>query len=343
MKKVLFLWLFMNLIFAGIAQSYPPEWVQYTGSGYFYDIQSDYNHRGLSETEFKNWLLDIARSNLARQIQTQVTEQASLNKQAIDGHTTVSYASNSQFSTQVNLKLVETKISYNPSTQEGYAIAYLNKVSGLSYYKYEINHHFETIENGLSIAHNYIQSGFKGKAKEELEKLNPQFFQADEALSWLGVLGLSTEQSTPLLNRINRLRQQVKSLLAELQHSTIIYLSCQATLFEKPYPSLQNELKGILAQEGCSFTTDPQKADWVICITASTREYNSDQSGKNSFYFAYTDASITIDKKLTSQRIYENELSAKGGHSLSFTEAARNAYKNLCNRLGEAILEIIKQ
>ncbi len=343
MKKVLFLWLFMNLISPGIAQSCPPEWIQYTGRGYFYDIQSDHNHRGLPETEFKNYLLDIARTNLARQIQTHVTEHASLNKQSIEGHTSVGYASNSQFSTQVNLKLVETNTLYNPSTQEGYAIAYLDKLSGISYYKYELNLCFEKIENSLSIANNYIQSGFKGKAREELEKLNPQFSQAEEALSWLGILGLSAEHATPLLNRTGELKQQVKSRLAELQHSTVICLSCQATLSEKPYPSLQKELKGVLAQEGCSFTTDPTKADWVISITASTREYNSDQAGESSLFFVYADASISIDKQLTTQRIYEDELSTKGGHSLGFTEAGRKAYKNMCNQLSKKILEIIKQ
>ena len=50
------------------AQQYPAEWVGYTRSGYLYDIQSDTNNKTLSETDFKNYLLGIAQTNLAKQI-----------------------------------------------------------------------------------------------------------------------------------------------------------------------------------------------------------------------------------------------------------------------------------
>ncbi len=339
MRKTLLVGTLIALPFLGMAQSHPQEWEAYTSNGYFYNIQSDHNNKGLSETQFKSQLLDIARTNLARQIQIQVTEQALLNKQSIKGRTSIDYTSTSQFKTNVNLKLVEAKTYYNPLTQEGHAIAYINKGNGITYYRYEINQNIEEIKSHLSIADNYVQTGFKKKAKEELECLNTQFNQIDEAITWLGILGLTSEQSVPLLNHVNQLKQQVTGKVAELQHSIVICISCNATVFEKPYPSLQNELKGILAQEGCSFTTNPQKADWVIKIKASTREYNN----KDSFYFAYADASISITKQLTSQCIYEDEISKKGGHTLGFTEAARKAYKSLSNPLGKAILEIIKQ
>ncbi len=339
MRKFLLLGMFVAFPFLGVAQSHPQEWKLYTCNGYFYDIQSDCNDKGLSETQFKSRLLDVARANLARQVQTQVTEQALLNKQSVEGRTNIGYTSTSQFKTNVNLKLVETKTHYNVSTQEGYAIAYINKEKGITYYRYEINRNIEEIENRLSIAENYVQTGFKGKAKDELESLNNKFNQIDEAITWLGILGLTQEQSAPLLSSVNQLKQRLTSKMAELQHSIVVCLSCDATFLGEPYPSLQKELKGILAQEGCSFTTNPQKADWVIQIKASTREYNNE----GSFYFAYADASVFIDKRITSQRIYENEFSAKGGHPIGFAEAARKAYKCLSNPLGEAILEIIKQ
>ena len=54
-------------------------------------------------------------------------------------------------------------------------------------------------------------------------------------------------------------------------------------------------------------------------------------------YFAYADARITIDKGATSQRIYENEISVKGGHTQNYTQAAKTAYKDLSRQLSEII------
>ena len=75
----------------------------------------------------------------------------------------------------------------------------------------------------------------------------------------------------------------------------------------------------------------------------TTRELNKTDFGSMSTYFVYVDANIAVEKTATGQRIYENEISEKGGHVQSFEKASREAYKTISPRISEIINEQIKQ
>lgn len=325
------------------AQECPPEWVRYTYGGYFYDIQSDSNNRNLPETDFKNYLLNIARTNLAKQIQVSVRDVAELNKVSVDGHTAISYASSSTFSTDVDMKLVETKTLYNPASREGYAIAYIDRDAARNYYKNELTLVYNKINNSVALADNFVSAGFKSKAQTELETSLNHFESIDEPLFWMNIFGASQSELSEWQHRFNVAEQDIKRKLADLKHGTVIYLSCDADIFGKPYSTLQNELKGILAADGCSFTDNPSDADWAITITCAAREYSNVKIGNSNSYFSYVNAQIVIDKVITSQRIYEDEVSVKGGHTFGYPEAAKAGYKEIKQQIGEIIKEIIEQ
>lgn len=343
MKQALFAFCLLWLSFSVKAQQYPSEWEKYTQDGYMYDIQSDNNDRNLSESAFKNNLLNIARTNLAKQIEVRVQDVAQLNKASVDGHTSISYLSNTKFSTDVNLKLVETKTIYNSASKIGYAIAYINREAARNYYKNELSLLYNKVNNSITLAENFISSGFKGKAQAELGSSLQQFVLVDEPLFWLNVFGTSLPELTEWQTRFGAVEQNIKQMLADLKHGTVIYLSCTADVFGKPYPTLQNELKGILAADGCSFTDNPTNADWAITITCSAREYSNVKIGNSNSYFSYVDAQIVIDKVVTSQRIYEDEISVKGGHIFGYSEAAKVGYKDIKQQIGKIIKDNIKQ
>ncbi len=325
------------------AQECPPEWVKYTCGGYFYDIQSDSNNRNLSETDFKNHLLNIARTNLAKQIKVSVQDVAQLNKVSADGRTAINYASSTTFSTDVDMKLVETKTLYNPASREGYAIAYIDRDAARNYYKNELALVYNKISNAVVLADNFVSAGFKSKAHTELEASLKHFGSVDESLFWMNIFGASQSELTGWQQRFNAAEQDIKRKLADLKHATVIYLSCRADIFGKPYPTLQNELKGILAADGCSFSGSPKNADWAIVITCTAKEYSNVKVGNTNSYFSYVNAQISIDKVLTSQRIYEDEISVKGGHTFGYPEAAKAGYKKAKQQIGEIIKENIAQ
>lgn len=332
------LWICLNTN----AQQYPPEWSKYTLGGYIYDIQNDYNEKNLSETDFNNYLLNIARTNLAKQIQVQVQDVARLEKKSLDGRTTVTYIDNTDFSTNVNLRLVETRTSYDSHSKVGHAIVYINRDDGRIYYQNELMLILNKIENSVVLAKNFVEAGFKAKAKAELESSLQQFGLVDEPLLWMNIFGASQQNITEWSERISAAEQIVKQMLTELRHATTIYLSCSADVFGKPFSTLQNKLKGMLADCGCNFADNATDADWSITITCHAREYSTVNIGSSKSFFSYIDAHIIIDKMIASQRIYENEISVKGAHTFGYSEAAREGYKDIGQKIGEIIIANIE-
>lgn len=342
MKTVLLCGLLLVLFFGARGQTAPPEWIKYTSGGYLADIQSDRNDRNLSETEFKNYLLDIARTNLARQIRTHIQEVAQMDKNSIDGRTSIVYSSATRFSTDVDLKLVETKTSHDPQTGIYHAIAYIDKEAARNYYKNAMTIASGRIDNSVELARSLIAAGFKTKARQELEKATDSFASVDESLFWMNIFGTPESELDAWQSRFSRQEQLVKRMLSELAYGTRIYLACQADLFGVPYPTLQNELKGALASENCSFTEDKASADWIITVNCYSREHTHVVVGATHTWFAYVDAVVTIDKAATSRRIFEDEFSVKGGHTHNYREAARSAYKEVKTRISDVLKQHTK-
>lgn len=343
MKKLLLLLLSAGISAGSSARAFPPQWERYTSGGYLFDMQSDRNDRGLSEARFTEELANTARTNLARQVRMRIRDSAALSKRSADGLTTVAYTSESRFSTDVELRLVETRTSYDPATKQGWAIACIDRQEACRYYRSEVGAFLNRADNTLAAARDLAGAGFKARAKSELEALLPGFEAADEAFFWLGILGLPQDECERLRNRRNEREQAVKRMAAELQHATSVFLVCTADIFGARYPTLQNELKGKLTAGGCSLADDPSQADWVVRVEVSAREYNRLTAGGRPLFFAYADAHVSIDKTITAQRICEDALSAKGGHTTGYGEAARTACRELSERLGELVLGTIRQ
>lgn len=342
MKRISLLFGFVCLLLNTNAQQCPSGWVKYTSGGYLYDIQGDSNDNGLSETDFKNNLLNIARTNLAKQIQVRVQDFAEVNKSSKDGRTSIIYSANTIFSTDVNFKLVETKTSYDSATKSGYAIAYINRSAVRDYYNNELVLIYNKIENATVLAQNFIGAGFKPQAKSELESSLQLFKLIDEPIFWMNIFGESQLKLSEWMQRFNAKEQLFKQLLAELKHATTIYVSCSADVFGKQHPTLQNELKGILAAKGCNFTEDSTKADWSVTIRCSARESSSVRMGNLNTYFSYVDACVVIDKVITAQRIYEDAISVKGGHTSGYHDAANAAYKDIKAKIIPILQNYIK-
>ena len=324
------------------AQQYPPEWSKYTSGEYMYDIQSDSNNKDLSETDFKNYLLNIARTNLAKQSQVLVQNVARLDKQSVNGKTAITYSTSTNFSTDVNLRLVETKTTYDPQSKVCNVIAYIDRDAVRNYYQNELLLINNKIENSIILAESFLEGGFKSKAISELTSSLQQFTLINEPLLWMNIFGTSQQNITEWTKCFGTKEQTVKRMLADLKHATMIYLSCSADVFGEPYPTLQNKLKGLLASDGCNFTNNPANADWSITITCSSKEYSVVNMGNTKFYFSYVYAHVVIDKVITSQRIYEDEVSVKGAHTFNYSEAARAGYKEMSHKMGNIIKENIE-
>lgn len=341
MKRIIAIVSFLLCVVSMKAQ-YPSEWMKYTTDGYFHASESGQNSENLPETKFKNDLLDIARTNLAKQIQVKVEEASQLNKNVVDGKTGIVYTSNRSFSTDVDMQLAEAKTYYDPSSESQYVIVYINKEEARNFYKNEIQMTLSNVQNVFDIADNYVKTGFKVKAKEELQKALPMIESTDKSFFWLNIFGMSEKQLNQYLGQVHQSEQTLNAKLAELEHGTTYCVVCTADNFGKSYVKLQNEVKGELSSTGCNFVDDPAAADYVIRINASAREYNKLNTTGGSAYFTYVDAAVAIEKNATGQRIFEDEISVKGSHTISYEEAARDGYKRISKEISKMLKENIK-
>ena len=330
MKRLLSLALLLVAGALAIAQNYPSEWKKYTSDGYFHDIES---------ATRKQDALDMARTNLARQIQVRVTEVSQMDKHAVNGKSSILYTSSKTFSTDVDMNLTETRSYYDESLGKYYVIVFINKEEACAYYEKGLSMLIGKIDNSIAIADNYIATGFKSKAKTELQKTSGLFDNAGKPFFWLNVFGLEEHRLQRYLKRVNELEQTVKQKLADLEYGTTYCVVCNADLLGQRYSKLTNEVKGELSKSGCNFVDNPAEADYVIRIQASARKYNEYQGA----YFTYVDAAVSIEKNATGQRIFEDEVSVKGAHTLGYTEAARDGYKQISKEISKLLKNNIKQ
>lgn len=321
------------------AQSYPMEWSKYANEGHFFAIESGSNTQKMDESKFRNDLLDLARANLSKQIQVRVEEVSQLDKTAINGISDIRYASSRRYTTDLDLKLAKTESQTDIVTGEVFVIAYINKREACRYYGNEFQMLLGKVDNACQIAENYERQGFKLKAKNELQDALSELDATEEIFFWFNIFGMQEQQLQDYLDQSHGKEQSLKSKIAELEHNVTYCVVCVADNFGKSYPKLANEVKGGLSSSGCSFTDDPAAADYVIHIEASAREYNKANIGGSTACFAFVDVEVSIDKTATNQRIFEDELSVKGSHTLGFEEAAREAYK----QTGKAIVKLLQE
>lgn len=330
------------LLLAGLlvkAQTYPMEWSKYANEGYFFDIESSSNTQQTDEAKFRNDLLDLARANLSKQIQVRVEEVSQLDKMVDNGNTDIQYSSSRRFTTDLDLKLAKTEIHTDLALGKVFAIAYINKREACQYYEKELQMILSKTNNAFQIAEDYVQQGFKPKAKTELQQALTEVVSAEELFFWFNTFGFPEPELQQYFTQVHQVEQNLKSKIAELEYDTTYCVICTAELFGEPYPKLEKEIKGELSALGCNFTDDPAIADYVIYIEAVTREYNNVNIAGIIAYFVNVDASFSIEKNITGQHIFEDEISVKGSHTISYEEAARDGYKKvskeICNLLNE--------
>ena len=188
-----------------------------------------------------------------------------------------------------------------------------------------------------------IKKGEKNQAKDMVEEALAQIARIEGFQQQLSQLDETADEETLMLAQVQETKQYLMNKANQLRNAVGLYVVCDAKLFEAEYATFCDELRGELSTLGVAFTENQEEADWTIVIKASPREHNTTQLGKYTTYFAYVDASVTIDKMANKKRIYADATSAKGGHVLGYDNAAREAYKVLAPQLATLIKEQISQ
>lgn len=229
----------------------------------------------------------------------------------------------------------------NPQNGNIAAFAYVKKSTLIKQLEKKITVCLTKIETAMDQLDQQIAAGQKMQARDAAPKILPQFHELDEAQKILAAVDEDAEEESLQLLPTRALRARLTQIIADLKNGIRIYLSCNAKIFNANYPTLKGEIQGELSKLGCTFVNSAAQADWAVYVTAQAREHNKADFGSMSTYFVYVEANIAVEKTATGQRIYENEISEKGGHTQSFEKAAREAYKEISPAVSTLIKEQI--
>ncbi len=348
--------LFTLSVFSLFLNAQSPDWwdnasrsARYPRESYFTGFVLGEQQPGETLEATYTRLKNEARVEAASSIKTLVQKEMSSSNSSVmvqtstdfDEKVTEVFHSKTNISVSVEIPGLKIDVYQDPRTKEIGAFAYVSRQEILRKTERQITTLLTRLDLTLQNSNQLIATGQKIQARQTAEKALPLFAEIDEHQKLLAAINADPEALQ--LTETNALRQQFVEQLAKLKYGITIYLSAACDLFGAPYSSLAREILGQLSSMGCEYTKDPNTADWAIYINTSAREYNNACFGSVCTFTAIVDAQITIDKMTTRQRVFYDEIHQNGTHTLSFNEAARQAYKDVATKISSIIKEQIQQ
>lgn len=286
-----------------------------------------------------------AIASIQVQVQNTTTDRATTNQViSEDGMMETIYEQlDSHTRTSIDANIPGLKVETYRHGKEIAAFAYVKRRDLQRQLDKSITVALTKLESNLDNVTEMVAQGQKMEARKRLEPLAKNFAEIERDQKLLAVVDAYADAESLQLSESKTLQQRYIKMMAELKNGIKIYLNCKADMLGTNYPTLANTIKGDLSKLGATFVSSPDQADWAIVVNANARQYNAPTIGGYTTYYVYIDASVTIDKVATNQRIYEDALSEKGGHTKNYTEAARDGYKQITPRLTAVINPYIKQ
>ena len=354
MKKLLVI-LLSAMSLCGMAQTMP-NWYEldmqrlvYPEKEYFKGKAEDNRQSGESLEVATKRISDAARAEAAASVRVQVqnttnvyTEERS--KQTMNQYVSVIYESLSRetrTSTDIEIPGMQVETWQNPQTKTIAAFAYVKKSSLIRQLEKKITVALAKIETTLEQTDQLFANGQKMQARDMAAKCLPLLVEVDETQKLLAAVDMNADRESLQLDETQALQKRLTEVANQLKNGINIYIACTADMFGTNYAALKGEIQGELSKIGCTFVENTAQADWAISIKASARKYSKDERDGLSTYFCYADATISLDKMLTDQRVYESKISEKGGHTFDYEHAAVDAYKYLAAKLIGIIQEQI--
>ena len=287
------------------AQSIMPDWtmdgyrdLKYPNGLYYTGFVVERISADASLADELKRVEDAARSSMAESIIVHIQSNAQLitqrESQQLGSNFSEQIVSSykQQISTSTNAKTagVEVRSFYDPSSNMGYAFAFVEKAKLGEYYKTQIELLLQKTESILEAVDDLVGFGKKIAAKEKctegrlvLDEIE-QFRMLYSTVAGADDVALQTDKYTSIL----RMTEQ-KILM--LEQSTRVYVSCVWN--DKEHPEYEGQavviedlVKQSLSQKECNIVDDSDSADYVLTMTASTsqRSDGSDAYGIISYY-----------------------------------------------------------
>lgn len=362
MKRLMLMCLMMLPILAA-AQEPKPDWCDanarrslYPDAEYFVGYQSGFVQTGESIDAATERIKTGAQGDAAQRIQVRV-ESATLNAvQSVQQQTVAGFDEEIQrmFAKQttatavVEIPNLQALTWNDPASGEVAVLVYTRKRDFVRFYDRQIESLLGKMEVALENALQLEQQGAQIKGRGTAEKALQMCPQVEQAQRMVALADVNATMDDLQMPRYTSLFKQLTDVVVRLRHATAFYVNCRATIGDSPYPLLDKEVRGLLAEQGCQFTDDRDLADWIIEVEASVINV---EHREGMATFAYVDGDLVIHNGRTEKRLLEGRLSTldpdhydgiKGG-DFKEERAARQAYHDAARIIAETILKLIQE
>jgi hypothetical protein len=216
--------LFTLLLFwGGALLAQVPEWVSkdfrssnYPKSSYLvgYSELTDVNKKE-AEAELKN-LVDNSKAELIQSVKVQVKSVSTSNVSDFNGQ--VDDYFNQKTTSESSLQLIglQTESYYDKKSKKAYALAYVNKMRMVEYYRSEIGQHISDINAIVNQSQDLLDAGnLKRAFKKGLEAYN-KFYAIDESQKIMRAIGATNDLDTRI-DEVNELNTEFSKLMIKIQ------------------------------------------------------------------------------------------------------------------------------
>ena len=340
-KKVILKMMVCALCFfplVGEAQS-PSAWLtsqaremNYPADKYIWGFVPGNLRNGEPESSLLERLKIDAKKEAAGKIRTMVEAETSNTAWQFTNGEDYSFASLYQDYTrqtaQAEIVGIQIETYYDASERMGYAFAYVKKSDLAVYYKSQINLQLQQVQTALNTAATAVNAGQKMRAKKACEDALQPLAKAEFAQDLLTAVSPYETESLQL-ERLSRLKNELLQTLIDLEQSIYIYLKCTESNFDQSVRVLGPELRRLLSNNQCSFTDNPEDADYKIVVTATTRKHDGNVAfGDGSLKFSYADVEVEVFSNYKRKVVYSDGISQKNnGDGATYESAGRNALK----------------
>lgn len=328
----------------------PPAWLypQVREASYPPDVYfSEFTEGNLRAGEDVSTLLDRLKSDAKRgtagNIRTLVESVVEkTERQTSYGHDLRFHSVYQDFTRQTasaDIAGIHTESYYDEQRRWGYAFAYVKKSELVTYYRAQIGYQLQQVEDAIALSTSLFESGQKVHARKVCEDALPPLSKAEFAQDLL--TAIVPEDTTGMQQ--SRFAQDKHTLLQSLiglEQSIYVYLHCTETNFGQTVRILGPELKRILADScQCSFTDNPEEADFKITVTASTREHDGSMAFNDGpFKYSVADVEVKVFVKLKRKVVYNEGFSQKNkGDGATYESAGKNALKLAAGKVWDNI------
>jgi hypothetical protein len=263
-----------------------------------------------------------ARSELIEGITVSVSSAKELYKSEIDGVYGENFSSLSSTFSEADINGLVLEYFYDESTKTGYAFAYADKGELRGYYKATVSIAMQKIRGIMEQAAASEAEGSKGRARREYESALPLLSELSVAQSLLVAID-GADSPAAMIGESIAAHNEARRAISRMQGAIVVCVASSEHNLGQPLSLLAPRIESLLASRGCSFTDDAQGADWLLNISANTRQ----GSAYEGICFSYLDAEVSITDCRTGREIYRNVFSDIKGGGMDFVTAGRNAYK----------------